>query len=147
MNKIKKTFFGLISIALLCIISTTGCVEEQGYNNYKNKSITSQICDVTWASEKITDENGYTWQTTYKFNTNGTYTKTNIKIENKEETKINGQWAFGDPNSRTIYFGREHYWDIVKLTKIKFSFYDRNGNIRDPFMNKEYVELTPYQEN
>ena len=146
MNKINKNIFLLIPIALLFIVSTIGCVEEQGYNG----SIISQICDTTWASEKITDENGSIWQTTYKFDKNGTYTKTNIKIENKEnkkEANINGQWAFGDPDFRTIYFGGEHYWDIVKLTKNRFSFYDRNGKDGDPFMNKEYIELTPYQGN
>ena len=143
MNKFKRNIFLLIPIALLCIVSTIGCVEEQGYKHYEDKSVISQICDVTWASKKITNENGSIWQTTYKFNKNGTYTKTNINIENKKETSINGQWAFGDPNFRTIYFGREHYWDIVKLTKNLFSFYDRNGKNGDPFMNKEYIELTP----
>lgn len=47
----------------------------------------------------------------------------------------------------TIYFGGEHYWDIDELTKNKFSFYDRSGKFGDPFMNREYIELTPYQEN
>ena len=41
----------------------------------------------------------------------------------------------------------EHYWDIDELTKNKFSFYDRSGKFGDPFMNREYIELTPYQEN
>lgn len=44
-------------------------------------------------------------------------------------------------------FGGEHYWDIDELTKNKFSFYDRSGKFGDPFMNREYIELTPYQEN
>lgn len=39
------------------------------------------------------------------------------------------------------------YWDIDELTKNKFSFYDRSGKFGDPFMNREYIELTPYQEN
>ncbi len=58
-----------------------------------------------------------------------------------------GQWSFGDPSFSTIYFGGEHYWDIDELTKNKFSFYDRSGKFGDPFMNREYIELTPYQEN
>lgn len=79
-----------------------------------------------------------------------TYTRTNIEIDkqgNKKEANIYGQWSFGDPSFSTIYFGGEHYWDIDELTKNKFSFYDRSGKFGDPFMNREYIELTPYQEN
>lgn len=65
----------------------------------------------------------------------------------KKEANIYGQWSFGDPSFSTIYFGGEHYWDIDELTKNKFSFYDRSGKFGDPFMNREYIELTPYQEN
>lgn len=104
----------------------------------------------TWAGKKTTDENGSVWQGTYKFNKNGTYTRTNIEIDkqgNKKEANIYGQWSFGDPSFSTIYFGGEHYWDIDELTKNKFSFYDRSGKFGDPFMNREYIELTPYQEN
>lgn len=75
---------------------------------------------------------------------------TNIEIDkqgNKKEANIYGQWSFGDPSFSTIYFGGEHYWDIDELTKNKFSFYDRSGKFGDPFMNREYIELTPYQEN
>lgn len=105
---------------------------------------------ITWAGKKTTDENGSVWQGTYKFNKNGTYTRTNIEIDkqgNKKEANIYGQWSFGDPSFSTIYFGGEHYWDIDELTKNKFSFYDRSGKFGDPFMNREYIELTPYQEN
>lgn len=69
------------------------------------------------------------------------------KQGNKKEANIYGQWSFGDPSFSTIYFGGEHYWDIDELTKNKFSFYDRSGKFGDPFMNREYIELTPYQEN
>lgn len=96
------------------------------------------------------EQNGSVWQGTYKFNKNGTYTRTNIEIDkqgNKKEANIYGQWSFGDPSFSTIYFGGEHYWDIDELTKNKFSFYDRSGKFGDPFMNREYIELTPYQEN
>lgn len=41
----------------------------------------------------------------------------------------------------------EVHRDIDELTKNKFSFYDRSGKFGDPFMNREYIELTPYQEN
>lgn len=99
-------------------------------------------------AEKL--EERFVWQGTYKFNKNGTYTRTNIEIDkqgNKKEANIYGQWSFGDPSFSTIYFGGEHYWDIDELTKNKFSFYDRSGKFGDPFMNREYIELTPYQEN
>lgn len=145
-NRIKTSL--LISIAFFFIVSNIRCVEEQGYKNYGKESVISQICDITWASEKVTDENGSVWQTAYKFNKNGTYTKTNIKIENKENKKgvtINGLWSFSDSKFRTIYFGREHYWDIVKLTKNEFSFYDRSGDNGDPFMNRQYTVLIPYK--
>jgi hypothetical protein len=125
-------------------------VEKQGYYNHGEESIISLICDITWAGKKTTDENGSVWQGTYKFNKNGTYTRTNIEIDkqgNKKEANIYGQWSFGDPSFSTIYFGGEHYWDIDELTKNKFSFYDRSGKFGDPFMNREYIELTPYQEN
>lgn len=45
----------------------------------------------------------------------------------------------------TIYFGGNHYWDIDKLRKDKFSYYDRTGEFGDPSMYKEYNELTPYK--
>ena len=140
----------LISTVSLFLISNTGCVEKQGYYNHGEESIISLICDITWAGKKTTDENGSVWQGTYKFNKNGTYTRTNIEIDkqgNKKEANIYGQWSFGDPSFSTIYFGGEHYWDIDELTKHKFSFYDRSGKFGDPFMNREYIELTPYQEN
>jgi hypothetical protein len=140
----------LISTVSLFLISNTGCVEKQGYYNHGEESIISLICDITWAGKKKTDENGSVWQGTYKFNKNGTYTRTNIEIDkqgNKKEANIYGQWSFGDPSFSTIYFGGEHYWDIDELTKNKFSFYDRSGKFVDPFMNREYIELTPYQEN
>ena len=140
----------LISTVSLFLISNTGCVEKQGYYNHGEESIISLISDITWAGKKTTDENGSVWQGTYKFNKNGTYTRTNIEIDkqgNKKEANIYGQWSFGDPSFSTIYFGGEHYWDIDELTKNKFSFYDRSGKFGDPFMNREYIELTPYQEN
>ena len=105
---------------------------------------------ITWAGKKTTDENGSVWQGTYKFNKNGTYTRTNIEIDkqgNKKEANIYGQWSFDDPSFSTNYFGGERYWDIDELTKNRFSFYERSGKFGDPFMNREYIELTPYQEN
>lgn len=132
------------------VFNAVTSVFNVGYYNHGEESIISLICDITWAGKKTTDENGSVWQGTYKFNKNGTYTRTNIEIDkqgNKKEANIYGQWSFGDPSFSTIYFGGEHYWDIDELTKNKFSFYDRSGKFGDPFMNREYIELTPYQEN
>lgn len=149
MNKILHVF-SHISILLLFLVFNAGCVEKQGYYNHGEEGVISLICDITWASEKTTDEKGSIWQGTYKFNKNGTYTRTNIEIDkdgNKKEANIYGQWSFGDPSFSTIYFGGEHYWDIDKLTKDIFSFYDRSGEFGDPFMTREYIKLTPYEEN
>lgn len=144
MNKILH-----VSIVLLFLILNAGCVEKQGYYNHEEENVIALICDIKWASMEVTDENGSIRQGVYKFNKNGTYTRTNIETDkdgNKKETNIYGQWSFGDPSFSTIYFGGEHYWDIDKLTKDKFSFYDRSGDFGDPFMNREYNELTPYKE-
>ena len=37
--------------------------------------------------KKTTDENGSVWQGTYKFNKNGTYTRTNIEIDKQGNKK------------------------------------------------------------
>lgn len=141
MNKILH-----VSIVLLFLILNAGCIEKQGYYNNEEESIIALVCDITWASKKIADENGSVWQTTYKFNKNGTYTRIDIETDengNKKEANIYGQWSFGDPSFSTLYFGGEHYWDIDKLTKDKFSFYDRSGEFGEPFMHREYNEFTP----
>lgn len=138
------------TITAECLNMERGVSSDKKHYNHGEESIISLICDITWAGKKTTDENGSVWQGTYKFNKNGTYTRTNIEIDkqgNKKEANIYGQWSFGDPSFSTIYFGGEHYWDIDELTKNKFSFYDRSGKFGDPFMNREYIELTPYQEN
>ncbi|MCS2734521.1 hypothetical protein NXY19_00005 (plasmid) [Bacteroides fragilis] len=77
----------LISTVSLFLISNTGCVEKQGYYNHGEESIISLICDITWAGKKTTDENGSVWQGTYKFNKNGTYTRTNIEIDKQGNKK------------------------------------------------------------
>ena len=149
MNRILHVSSHVLTVLLLLIFST-GCVEKQGYYNYGEEKIISLICDITWATKKTTNEDGSVQQGTYKFNKNGTYTCTNIEIDkkgNKKETNIYGQWSFGDPSFSTIYFGSEHYWDIDKLTKNIFSFYDRTGKLDDPFMDRKYRELTPYEES
>lgn len=140
----------LISTVSLFLISNTGCVEKQGYYNHGEESIISLICDITWAGKKQQTKTAVSGKVHTNSIKTETYTRTNIEIDkqgNKKEANIYGQWSFGDPSFSTIYFGGEHYWDIDELTKNKFSFYDRSGKFGDPFMNREYIELTPYQEN
>ena len=60
MNKFKKNIFLLIPIALLCIVSTIGCVEEQGYKHYEDKSVISQICVFLFVGK---DNIFFFWQT------------------------------------------------------------------------------------
>lgn len=114
-------------------------LKKENYNlSFKNQNLEGQLRTNNIEMRRVQD------------NKNGTYTRTNIEIDkqgNKKEANIYGQWSFGDPSFSTIYFGGEHYWDIDELTKNKFSFYDRSGKFGDPFMNREYIELTPYQEN
>ena len=147
MNK-KLRISSCFSIVLLFLVFSTGCVERQGYYDSGEESVIALVCDITWASEKVIDENGSVRLGTYKFNRDGTYTRVNIEIDkegNRKEAKIYGRWSFGDPGSSTIYFGGERYWDIDELTQNKFSFYDRSGEFGDPFMHREYTELTPYE--
>lgn len=64
MNKILHVF-SHISILLLFLVFNAGCVEKQGYYNHGEEGVISLICDITWASEKTTDEKGSIWQGTY----------------------------------------------------------------------------------
>ncbi len=124
------------------------CIERNGYYSYEEESVISLICDITWSTSTYKTENDEIGQTTYNFNRNGIYKRTDIVTnQNGEEKKseYNGRWTFGDPSFSTIYFGGNHYWDIDKLTEKKFSFYDRTGEFGDPFMYREYYELIPYQ--
>ena len=52
--------------------------------------------------------------------------------------------SFYDPAFNTIYFGNKHYWDIDRLNKEQFSFYDRSGEFGEIGMSREYVTLKPY---
>lgn len=67
--------------------------------------------------------------------------------EKYKEATGQGLQKKATPIREGVIVGGEHYWDIDELTKNKFSFYDRSGKFGDPFMNREYIELTPYQEN
>lgn len=142
----KSTLFLII---FFLSISLYGCVERNGYYNHGEESIISLICNTKWAGVKLLHDNGSTWQAIWQFNRNGTYTRTNVEVDkggNRKEAKIHGQWSFADPSFGVLYFGGNQYWDIDELTTDKFSFYDRNGEIGDPYMSREYVEFTPYKE-
>jgi len=138
----KKLVFIIIA---LTVILLTGCQKEGYYTENENRII-SLICDITWVGEKITNDEGITYQTVYEFERNGIYEKTSISIDKdgiERQSTFRGEWSFSDPSYGSIYFGYRHYWDIVELTEKKFSVYDRSGEWDDPFMTKEYVEHTP----
>lgn len=135
-----------ILIALISCLMVVACSDQ---TEYHDNEMISLICDNTWVSQKSINENGFTGQAKWNFKRNGTYIRTNIEIDkegNATSLKITGQWAFADLSSTILYFGREHYWDIETLTKYKFTYYDRNGEFGDPFMSREYNELTSYNE-
>lgn len=137
-------------IVLFFTILYTGCVKKTGYYDDGQNNIIGLICDITWAADPIYYEDGSTWQATYNFKRNGTYTRTNIETDkdgNEQKSNIYGQWSFSDPNFSTIYFGGTHYWDIDELTKNKFAFYDRSGEFGDPYMSREYIAFTPYKKS
>lgn len=138
----------ILTFTTLSILLFSGCVEKSGYYTNGEEGIISLICNTTWATKPITHDDGTTYQGLYKFNRNGTYTITTIKIDkngNESKADVNAAWSFGDPSFSTIYFGGNHYWDIDELTKNKFSYYDRTGEFGDPFMHREHNELTPYK--
>lgn len=135
-----------ILFIIITIILTTSCIEKNGYYNHEQNSIISLICDTTWATNIYETEDG-TGYTTYNFNKNGTYKRTDIiteKNEKEKKSEYKGNWSFGDPSFSTIYFGGNHFWEIKELTKNRFSFYSIHGDLSDPSVHKEYIELTPY---
>lgn len=132
-------------IILLTSMLQTSCIEKNGYYTGRENSIISLICDITWASKKTTNDEGVSFQDIYKFSNNGTYSRTLITIDKdgiEHQNTINGSWTFFDPSLGVIYFGHNTYWDIDELTEKKFSAYRRNGEFGDPFMVREYFELT-----
>lgn len=147
-NKIIMKTAIKFTFTILSILLFFGCIEKNGYYTDEEESIISLICDITWASKPITHDDGTTYQGLYKFNRNGTYTKTTMTTDkngNESKMEVNAVWSFGDPSFGILYFGGDHYWDIDELTKNKFSYYDRTGEFGDPFMYREYNELTPYK--
>lgn len=75
-----------ILFTIIAIILTTSCIEKNGYFNSEEKTIISLICDTTWATCIYETEDG-TGQTTYNFNKNGTYKRTDIITDKNEEEK------------------------------------------------------------
>lgn len=131
----------IMSIAMLL----TSC-EKIGYHTESENRLISLICDITWVSEKTTNDEGVSYQDVYKFSKNGTYARTLIVIDKngkEQQSFVNGQWTFSDPSLGVIYFGYNNYWDIDKLTEKKFSAYRRNGEWGELGVTREYFELTP----
>ena len=138
----KKSIF----IVFATLILASGCVEKTGYYSDGEEDTISLICDNTWASEKIVDDEGVVHRSVYNFKKDGTYSRNLITIEKdgqEKENSITGRWSFYDPSSKTIYFGNDHYWDIAELTAKKFAVYDRWGEYGQLHMSREYMELTP----
>lgn len=140
-------------IAILVLLTTIlqiSCVEKNGYYNEGENSIIALICDITWASEKTTNDEDITYQGIYTFKRDGTYSRVLIATDKngkEQQSTINGQWSFGDPSFSTIYFGRHLYWDIDELTENKFSVYERSGELGEPGIIRKYLEFTPQEES
>lgn len=138
----KRIFIFILSTIMLQM----SCVEKNGYYTGRENSIISLICDITWISQKTTNDTGVSYQDVYKFSKNGTYARTLITIDKdgkEQQSTINGAWTFSDPSFGIIYFGHNSYWDIDELTEKKFSAYRRNGEFGEPGIVREYFELTP----
>ena len=60
------------------------CVEKSGYYTESENRIIDLICDITWMSEKTTNDKGMTYQDVYKFSKNGTYARTLIATDKME---------------------------------------------------------------
>ncbi len=138
--KKKIVFIMILTIAIMQI----SCEEEP--STWAQNSRVDLICDISWVSEKITNEEGTTYQTVYKFERNGIYETTSISTDKdgrESQSTFRREWSFSDPGYNSIYFGYRHYWDIVELTEKKFSVYDRSGELDDPYMTKKYVEYFP----
>lgn len=136
----------LFIITILIAMLQTSCIEKSGYYTESENRIINLICDITWMSEKTTNDEGVSYQDIYKFSKNGTYARTLITTDKngkEQQSTVNGQWAFSDPSFGIIYFGHNAYWDIDELTEKKFSAYRRNGEFGELGMTREYFELTP----
>lgn len=139
----------LLIITSLIAMLQISCVEKSGYYTESENSIIALICNITWMSKKTTNDKGMTYQDAYKFSKNGTYVRTLITTDKngkEQQSTINAQWAFSDPNFGIIYFGHNDYWDLDELTEKKFSAYRRDGELGEPGMTREYFELTPKEQ-
>lgn len=144
-----KRIVHFLVVATILLAVLPGCVEKQGYYNAGEESVIALICDITWAGEKQIEDDGSSWQSVWDFNKNGTYSRINIEIDkdgNRKESTGSGHWSFATPNFSVLYFGGSNYWDIQELNEKHFSFYDRVGELGDPYMTREYVEFYPYNE-
>lgn len=140
----------LIILILLTTILQMSCVEKNGYYNEGESSIIALVCDITWVSKKTVNDEGITYQGIYKFKKDGIYARILIATDKdgkEQKSVINGQWSFGDPSFSTIYFGRNLFWDIDKLTETKFAVYERSGDLGDPGVTRKYIEFTPQEQS
>lgn len=132
---------------LSLLVLLTGCVERVGYYSDDEENLISLICDINWATEVTTDEDGTTWQAVYQFKRDATCRRTLIQTSPDGEVKtsyITELWSFTDQSYSCISFTSGHYWDMDILTAEKFAFYDRSGEWNNPYMKREYTVLTPY---
>lgn len=139
----KKIIFMTILLAAMLQIS---CIEKNGYYTERENSIINLICDITWISQKTTNNEGISYQDVYKFSKDGTYERiliTTDKDGKEQQSTIKASWTFSDLSFGVIYFGHDSYWDIDELTEKKFSAYRRSGEFGEPGMVREYFELTP----
>lgn len=137
-----------IFLVLITLIIVSGCVEKTGYYGEGEKQTISLICNNTWESERKVEDNGMTHYTVYKFEDNGTYTRTFIDIDADGKIKKsgnNGNWTFYDQSSKTLFFGYDHYWDIEVLTKDKFEVWDRWRELGNMNMSRDYLKLAPHK--
>lgn len=86
-------FFIAMKAKILIILFSflfISCIERNGYYSYEEESVISLICDITWSTSTYKTENDEIGQTTYNFNRNGIYKRTDIVTnQNGEEKNLN----------------------------------------------------------
>lgn len=145
MNRKANGYSHAIMVFILSFLFVS-CVEKSGYYSEGEEVTISLICDINWMNEAHQWDNGETTQSVWDFERDGTYTRTDFTTApdgTEHHSQLKGRWAFTNPSQATLLIGHEHYWDIEKLNKQLFAFYDRMGELGDLSMTREYVELKP----
>lgn len=145
MNRKANGYSHAIMVFFLSFLFVS-CVEKSGYYSEGEEVTISLICDINWMNEAHQWDNGETTQSVWDFERDGTYTRTDFTTApdgTEHHSQLKGRWAFTNPSQATLLIGHEHYWDIEKLNKQLFAFYDRMGELGDLSMTREYVELKP----